>query len=55
MENLDSTLFPGISDDIYVHSGFAAEQVKTAAIVLAETETLIQQTGADTVVLVSSI
>jgi len=52
MENLDSTLFPGISDDIYVHSGFAAEHVKTAAIVLAETETLIQQTGADTVVLV---
>lgn len=26
MENLDSTLFPGVSSSVQVHSGFANEQ-----------------------------
>jgi hypothetical protein len=28
MENLDSTLFPGISQSVKVHAGFANEQAK---------------------------
>ncbi|GBE86690.1 Alpha/Beta hydrolase protein [Sparassis latifolia] len=33
--NLDSTLFPGLSSSIEVHSGFANEQAKTATTVLS--------------------
>ncbi|EDR15374.1 uncharacterized protein LACBIDRAFT_301626 [Laccaria bicolor S238N-H82] len=35
LEPLDSTLFPGISSSIEVHSGFAFEQAKTATTILA--------------------
>ncbi|KAN0088313.1 Alpha/Beta hydrolase fold [Tylopilus felleus] len=35
LTNLNSTLFPGISSDIEVHSGFADEQALTATDVLA--------------------
>ncbi|EMD39926.1 hypothetical protein CERSUDRAFT_112169 [Gelatoporia subvermispora B] len=52
MENLNTTLFPGISNSIFVHSGFANEHAKTAPAILAETRSLIQQRGADSVVLV---
>ncbi|KAH9936333.1 alpha/beta-hydrolase [Fomitopsis serialis] len=31
-ENLDSSLFPGVSSDVWVHSGFANEQAQTASI-----------------------
>ncbi|CCM03519.1 uncharacterized protein FIBRA_05653 [Fibroporia radiculosa] len=51
-ENLNSTLFPGVSSDVWVHSGFANEQAKTADIILQETQYLIQTQGADTVILV---
>jgi len=35
LKKLDSTLFPGISSHIEVHSGFADEQADTATVVLA--------------------
>lgn len=52
-ENLNSTLFPGVSSDVWVHSGFADEQAQTADIILAETQSLIASKGATTVILVS--
>jgi len=51
-ESLNSTLFPGVSSAVWVHSGFADEQALTAEIILAETQSLIQSKGADTVLLV---
>lgn len=51
-ENLNSTLFPGVSSDVWVHSGFADEQAQTAEIILAETQSLIASKGATTVILV---
>lgn len=51
-ENLNSTLFPGVSTDIYVHSGFANEQAQTATAILAETKKIIQENGATSVILV---
>ena len=50
---LNTTLFPGASDDVSVHSGFADEHEKTASTVLAETKRLISEKGADSVTLVS--
>ncbi|EIM86928.1 alpha/beta-hydrolase, partial [Stereum hirsutum FP-91666 SS1] len=38
-ENLDSTLFPGISSDIEVHSGFANDQASSANEILAAVQT----------------
>ncbi|KAI0947160.1 hypothetical protein AcV7_009658 [Taiwanofungus camphoratus] len=51
-ENLNSTLFPGVSTDIYVHSGFANEQAQTATAILAETKKIIQENGATSVILI---
>ncbi|PCH40107.1 hypothetical protein WOLCODRAFT_23846 [Wolfiporia cocos MD-104 SS10] len=51
-ENLNSTLFPGVSSDVWVHSGFADEQALTAEAILAETKSIISNKGADTVILV---
>ncbi|KAF9454434.1 alpha/beta-hydrolase [Macrolepiota fuliginosa MF-IS2] len=41
-ENLDSTLFPNISDSIKVHSGFAGAHADTAQDVLAAVQTTMQ-------------
>ncbi|KAJ7780283.1 lipase [Mycena maculata] len=49
---LDSTLFPGLSSSIEAHSGFAAEQAKTATDVLAAVQTTISQFGATKVTIV---
>ncbi|KAL6303473.1 alpha/beta-hydrolase [Sparassis latifolia] len=51
-ENLDSSLFPGVSSDIWVHSGFANEQAQTATTILTETNSLIQQYSATNVITV---
>ncbi|KAF9471994.1 alpha/beta-hydrolase [Pholiota conissans] len=52
LKNLDSTLFPGISSDIEVHSGFADEHAKTATSVLAAVNTAIQKSGLKEVTMV---
>lgn len=49
LTNLDSTLFPGLSASIQVHSGFAAEHAKTAPTILAEVEELLAQHGVSSV------
>ncbi|KAH9841586.1 alpha beta-hydrolase [Rhodofomes roseus] len=49
-ENLDSTLFPGVSSDVWVHSGFADEHAKTASAVLSAATSIISSKGAETVI-----
>ncbi|KAH9841584.1 Alpha/Beta hydrolase protein [Rhodofomes roseus] len=51
-ENLNSTLFPGVSSSVWVHSGFANEQAQTASIVLEATQSIIASKGATTVICV---
>ncbi|KXN85765.1 Lipase [Leucoagaricus sp. SymC.cos] len=51
-ENLDSTLFPGVSSPVEAHSGFANEQSKTATQVLSAVQTAISQHGASKVTIV---
>ncbi|THH30720.1 hypothetical protein EUX98_g3455 [Antrodiella citrinella] len=51
-ENLNTSLFPGVDDSVWVHSGFADQQALTGPIVLAETKRLIAAKGATTVTLV---
>ncbi|KAH9950599.1 Alpha/Beta hydrolase protein [Amylocystis lapponica] len=48
-ENLNGTMFPGVSSDVSVHSGFANEQAKTASSIMAEVKNLISQHGATSV------
>ncbi|TFK48689.1 alpha/beta-hydrolase [Heliocybe sulcata] len=48
----DPTLFPGLPSDIEVHEGFANEQAKTAALILAEVKRLLAQYSASSVTLV---
>ncbi|KAJ7623664.1 lipase [Roridomyces roridus] len=52
LDGLNSTLFPGISSSIEVHSGFADEQAKTAADVLAAVKTAISKFGSNQVTIV---
>ncbi|KAF8968553.1 lipase [Flammula alnicola] len=52
LTNLNSTLFPGISSSIQVHSGFADEHAKTATSVLSAVQTAIQKSGLKKVTLV---
>lgn len=52
MENLDSTLFPGVDSSVHVHSGFANEHAKTAPVILNQAKSLISQYGATSVTLV---
>jgi len=48
--SLDSSLFPGLSSSIEVHSGFASEQADTAATILTEVQnTLAAHPGSTTV------
>jgi hypothetical protein len=49
---LDSTLFPGLSSDIKVHSGFAEEHAKTATSVLASVKTALSKSGLNKVTMV---
>ncbi|KAH0583082.1 hypothetical protein H2248_010969 [Termitomyces sp. 'cryptogamus'] len=50
--NLDSTLFPGVSSSVEVHEGFAKEQAKTAATILAVVQETISAHGATQVTIV---
>ncbi|KAF9269341.1 lipase [Marasmius fiardii PR-910] len=50
--NLDSTLFPGVSSSVKVHSGFQDEQAKTATQVLAAVQKAISANSATTVTVV---
>ncbi|KJA28316.1 hypothetical protein HYPSUDRAFT_33656 [Hypholoma sublateritium FD-334 SS-4] len=52
LENLDSTLFPGLSSSIEAHSGFANEQAKTATTILSAVQSTIKAHSATTVTLV---
>ncbi|KAJ3511453.1 hypothetical protein NLJ89_g4086 [Agrocybe chaxingu] len=52
LENLDSTLFPGVDSSVEVHSGFAGEQAKTAPDVLSAVNTVISTYGATQVTIV---
>ncbi|KAL4249966.1 AB hydrolase superfamily protein [Abortiporus biennis] len=52
MEDLDSSLFPGISSSVKVHQGFAATQSRSAPDVLAAVQKTISQFGANHVTIV---
>ncbi|PPQ79130.1 hypothetical protein CVT26_004098 [Gymnopilus dilepis] len=52
LTKLNSTLFPGISSSIEVHSGFADEHAKTATSVLAAVKTALQKSGLKKVTMV---
>jgi len=52
LESLDATLFPGISSSIEAHNGFAAEQAKTASVVLSAVKTAIAAHSAKQVTIV---
>ncbi|KAK7031541.1 lipase [Favolaschia claudopus] len=50
--SLDSSLFPGVSSSVEVHSGFRDEQAKTAPQILAAVQTALAQSGVKKVTLV---
>ncbi|KAJ3555043.1 hypothetical protein NM688_g2796 [Phlebia brevispora] len=52
LETLDSSLFPGISSSVEVHSGFADEQAQTAQQVLSAVQTALSRFGASQVTMV---
>ncbi|KAF8174959.1 lipase class 3 family protein [Pholiota molesta] len=52
LENLSSTLFPGISSSVEAHSGFADEQAKTATAVLSAVQSTIKAHSATAVTIV---
>ncbi|KAJ3494733.1 hypothetical protein NLJ89_g10743 [Agrocybe chaxingu] len=52
MKNFDSTLFPGISSSVKVHSGFANAQAKTATTILSAVKTAISAHSAGKVTIV---
>ena len=52
LTNLDSGLFPGVDSSVEVHSGFAAEQAKTASDILSAVQSLISSTGSQSVTVV---
>lgn len=47
MENLDSTLFPGVSSVVLVHDGFRNEHALAALEILTEVKSLIAFKGAE--------
>jgi len=49
---LDPVLFPGVPKGIKVHSGFAIEHKKTANVILAEVERLMDEHSSTHVILV---
>ncbi|KAF8129294.1 Alpha/Beta hydrolase protein [Boletus edulis] len=52
MDGLDSSLYPGISPDIQVHSGFRDDQAQTASEILQGVQTAMSKFGASSVTLV---
>ncbi|KAF9529413.1 alpha/beta-hydrolase [Crepidotus variabilis] len=50
--DLDSTLFPGVTDVVQAHTGFRDEHAKTAAIILKEVKRLFTAKGTKSVTLV---
>ncbi|KAI0339395.1 lipase [Trametopsis cervina] len=52
LDSLDSTLFPGVSSDVEVHSGFAKEQAKTAPQILSAVQTALSAHKSSSVTLV---
>jgi hypothetical protein len=52
LEPLNATLFPGLSSSIEAHSGFAAEQAKTATEIISAIQTTIAAHGATQVTIV---
>ncbi|KAN0088317.1 Alpha/Beta hydrolase fold [Tylopilus felleus] len=52
MGGLDSSLFPGISSGIEVHSGFRNDQSQTASVILSAVQTAISKYGTNTVTMV---
>jgi len=51
LNTLNSTLFPGVSTSIEVHSGFGDEQAKTATVVLAAVKATMKKYTTTSVVL----
>ncbi|KII86164.1 hypothetical protein PLICRDRAFT_114670 [Plicaturopsis crispa FD-325 SS-3] len=49
LTSFDSTLFPGLSSSIQVHSGFKTEQAQTATAILAAVQSGLQKYGATSV------
>ncbi|KAF5322219.1 hypothetical protein D9619_001889 [Psilocybe cf. subviscida] len=49
MDNLDSTLFPGVPSSVDVHDGFRNEQALTAPAILKEVKRLMSVKGVNTV------
>ena len=54
MGSLSTTLFPGVSSSVKVHSGFRDEHAKTAPAILAEVKRLMSVKGTTNVAVVSS-
>ncbi|OJT09887.1 Lipase [Trametes pubescens] len=52
LENLDSTLFPGLDSGVKAHNGFADEHAKTASTILPEVQKLISEKGATQVTVI---
>ncbi|KAJ4475797.1 Alpha/Beta hydrolase protein [Lentinula aciculospora] len=52
LATLDSTLFPGISSDVEVHTGFQDEHALTASIILTEVQSLMSSVGTNNIVAV---
>ncbi|KAI1789636.1 alpha/beta-hydrolase [Ganoderma leucocontextum] len=52
LQDLDTTLFPGVKSNVQAHDGFLQEHAKTAPQILAEVKKLISTTGAKQVITV---
>ncbi|KAI0703251.1 alpha/beta-hydrolase, partial [Earliella scabrosa] len=52
MRSLDTSLFPGVSSNVLVHSGFADQHAMTARTILAQVKTQLSQTGSTNVFVV---
>ncbi|KAI0670760.1 alpha/beta-hydrolase [Trametes maxima] len=52
LDDLDSTLFPGLPSGVQAHNGFADEHAKTASTILTEVKNLLAKNNAKQVVVV---
>ncbi|KAJ3784012.1 Alpha/Beta hydrolase protein [Lentinula aff. detonsa] len=52
LATLNSTLFPGISSDVEVHTGFQDEHALTADVILAEVKSLMSSVGTNNIIAV---
>ena len=41
-KNLNSTLFPGVPPDVFVHGGFVDEHAKTATTILDAVDSILE-------------